>query len=394
MSFFTWLASKLGTTTVPLTSDEYNEEFWNLASSLYVRELAFRSSVNLIAKAVAKCEFKTFTNGEEVKGDEWYLWNVEPNQNQSSSVFLNKLIAKLYEKNECLVVETLDRQLLVADSYQVKPYALYGYTFSGVTVDAYTFPSVFHQRDVLYFRLNSEDVRRLVNGLHEAYGRLAEYAQKAYMKSRGQKGILEIGNAATGKKDFEETLKKLMNERFKSYFESDSAVMPLTDGYKYTEQDRKTYNADSTRDIRAQIDDVFVFNARAFGIPPALLLGELADTSKAIDSLLTFCVDPLTDLLSEEINRKRNGKAVLKGTKVKIDTTAIRHVDLLSVATAIDKLISSGAFCVNDVRELVGDEPIDKPWAWQHWMTKNYSTVNELLEALQKEMQQKSKGGG
>lgn len=40
-----------------------------------------------------------------------------------------------------------------------------------------------------------------------------------------------------------------MNERFKPYFEEDSAVLPLTDGYKYTEQQYKTYSADSTRDI-------------------------------------------------------------------------------------------------------------------------------------------------
>lgn len=54
----------------------------------------------------------------------------------------------------------------------------------------------------------------------------------------------------------------------------------------------------------------------------------------------------------------------------------------ISVSTAIDKLISSGAFCINDIRELVGEPPIDEPWAKQHFMTKNYSTVSELLKAL------------
>lgn len=74
---------------------------------------------------------------------------------------------------------------------------------------------------------------------------------------------------------------------------------------------------------------------------------------------------------------------MLDGTTLVIDTTAVKHVDLLSVATAIDKLIGSGAFCINDIRRLVGKEPIDAPWAWQHWITKNYATVEELLEAIQ-----------
>ena len=33
-----------------------------------------------------------------------------------------------------------------------------------------------------------------------------------------------------------------------------------------------------------------------------------------------------------------------KGTYLKIDTKCIKHVDLLSVANAIDKLIASGCF--------------------------------------------------
>jgi HK97 family phage portal protein len=292
-------------------------------------------------------------------------------------------MTKLFEENECLVVETSDNQLLIADSYCKQTYALYGYKFSHVTVDEYTFLRTFEMKDVLFFRLNNEDVRQLINGLHESYGKLAEYAQKAYQKSRGQKGIMSISSKASGAPDFEKKLEQMMNERFKTYFGADNAVLPLTDGFEYKEQDRKTYNADSTRDIRAQVDDIFVFTARAFGIPPALILGELSDTSKAIDSMLTFCIDPVCDMIQEEINRKRNGqKNFLAGTFLKIDTKSIKHIDLLAVSTSIDKLISSGAFCINDIRWLVGDEPIDEPWARQHWMTKNYSTVSDIMDAM------------
>lgn len=84
------------------------------------------------------------------------------------------------------------------------------------------------------------------------------------------------------------------------------------------------------------------------------------------------------------INRKRYGYAGFKnGNYVQIDTKAIKHVDLLSVSTAIDKLIASGAFCINDIRKLTGETIIDEAWANQHFMTKNYATVADLLESLQ-----------
>ena len=49
------------------------------------------------------------------------MWNYSPNANESSTVFLRKLVAKLYMYNEALVVETLPQKhtdaLVVADSW-------------------------------------------------------------------------------------------------------------------------------------------------------------------------------------------------------------------------------------------------------------------------------------
>ena len=73
----------------------------------------------------------------------------------------------------------------------------------------------------------------------------------------------------------------------------------------------------------------------------------------------------------------------MKGNYLKIDTKAIKHIDLLSVSTAIDKLIGSGSFCINDIREAIGEEPIDEDWARQHFITKNYETVELALKALE-----------
>lgn len=332
----------------------------------------------MIARSISKCEFKTIMNGTETQGDEYYLWNVEPNRNQNSSAFLQKLICTLYRDNECLVIETDDRQLLVADSFIHDEYALYDDIFSNVTVGDYVFKKSFRQSDVLYFKLCNKNINRLLKLVYESYGKLLAYGEKYYLRSRGTKGTLEIPGMFSGDEDAKSRVDAYLSNQTKAFLESDNGVLPIYQGYKYTDLGSKTYANDSTRDIRAMIDDVYDFTARGFGIPPAMLRGDIANVNDAVDNYLTFCIDPLVDLLSEEINRKRNGKSgFLRGNRIVIDTRCIKHVDLLGVSTAIDKLISSGVFCINDIRQLVGDEPIDEHWAWEHWITKNYTKLEE-----------------
>ena len=348
---------------------------------MYVRELAFWQCTNLVANAVSKCEFKTFDRGKEIKGEEYYLWNIEPNKNQNSSVFLQKMISKLFSENEVLVVEA-NGQLLVADSYTRRDYALLDDIFEQVTVGDFKFERSFVQSDVLFIRLHSKNMRPLVNGLYETYKKLIDYGMRSYNKSRGTKGVLSIDTIAAGDQRAQQIFEDLKNSGFKRFADAENAVLPMWKGMNYTDLGSKTYSNEGTRDIRAMIDDVCDFTARAFGVPPALLSGDVQGVSDALDQFLTFCVDPLCDLLSEEINRKRYGKDVLRGSRMQIDTKCVKHVDLLSVSTAIDKLIASGAFSVNDIRNVVGEPEIDEPWANQHFMTKNYSTVQDLLDAI------------
>lgn len=383
LNFKKWLVEKLGGTVEQTKIVDVDwQEFLGLMDNAYIRELAFWTCVNKIANALSKCEFKTYLGNKSVKKTEYYLWNVEPNKNQNASAFLTKLIGKLYLNNEALVVEA-NGQIFVADDYQKTVYAMYDHRFSGVTVENFTFAKTFYQNEVLYFQLNSIDMRRLVNLLYSSYNDLMQYAANAYKKSRGSRGILDIDAQAQAEDDFSETLQELMTNYFKRFFESENAVLPLYDGYKYTELQSKTYSSESTRDIKALADDIFDFTARAFSFPPSLAKGDVQDTGKATDELLTFCIDPLARMLEKEINRKRNGLAgFLSGNYLKIDTTAVKHIDIFDIATPVDKLISSGAFTINDIRRLIGESRIDESWADQHFITKNYSTIQELLDSL------------
>ncbi len=383
-----WLIKKMFKDTtkyVNMADIMSDQDVQNAAYEIYLRELAFWTCVNKIANAVSKCEFKTFYRGKEVKEKEYYLWNVEPNQNQNATAFLNKLIGKLYRENEALVVE-INNRLYVADAYSKEKFALKDYRFDGIVIDDYQLSESKYMSDVLFFELNSKDIRKLINGMYESYAKLFSYAQKAYTKSRGHKGILNIEAVAQESENFKKTFDDLMTNHFKNFFDKDNAVLPLFDGYGYQDisQNAKTYSTESTRDIKALADDIFEFTARGFSFPPSLAKGDVQDTSKAVDELLTFVIDPLCKMMQQEINRKRNGfTGFAAGNYIKIDTLAVKHIDIFDIATPVDKLISSGAFTINDIRKVIGEPMIEEEWADQHFITKNYSTIQDLLESME-----------
>lgn len=381
MGFKNWLAEHIFSKE-PINAGAVGEGSPAAVSmELFVRELAFWTCVNLMANAVSKCEFKTFYSGKEMKGEEYFLWNYSPNKNQSKNVFLHKWIAALYKNNEALVVEA-NGQLMVADSFAHEEYAMQDDVFKNVTVGTFTFKRDFYQQDVLYIQLNEANMRSIINGLYACYEKLLNYSMKAYQKSRGIKGILELASAPSGENKEKENLNEVFQDMFKSFAQAESSILRLNRGLKYTPLTLPSQN-EGTRDIRAMIDDVFDFTAKGFGIPAALLSGQVAGTKDAVDDFITFAVDPLVNLLETEINRKRNGKkGISAGNYIKIDTRAIRHIDVMNAPAGIEKLISSGVYCVNDILRLLGDPIIDEPWAWKHYITKNFAEIQEVLREV------------
>lgn len=380
MTFIDWLRTKFSGGTIPLSGTDlhaYADEYAALSGDVYIREMALWSAINLVANAISKCEFKTFVSGTETQGREWYLWNIEPNKNQNSSAFIREWIAKLMIHNECLIVEQ-NGELLIADSFEHKEYALYNDVFSGVTVGDFTFSRFFNQSEVLYFRLHSKNMRAVTDGLYSSYSQLISYSMNAYRRSRGTKGVFKYESIPVAGSQEKVAFDALINEKIGKWLTSDNAALPLGKGQSWEEKPQKTYASESTRDIRAQIDDVSDFTAKAFGIPPALLRGDVAGTKDALNQFLTFCIIPLVDMLQEEINRKRNKyDGVIAGTRIKIDIRSIKHFDVLDMANSVEKLISSGCYSINEIRELLGEERVDEPFADKHFITKNFGEITE-----------------
>lgn len=352
-------------------------------TQLAIEELAVVSAINLIASAVSKCEFRTYIDGKEVKADEYYLWNIEPNANQNSSQFEQELISKVLYYGDGLVVG-INGQMIIADSFVHDEYATREDVFRSVTRGTMNFSQSFRMSDVLYFKLGNVNVRALLAKTLTGYNNLLTTSIGKHKRSGGRKGILDINATASGNKDFKTKFADLMNNRFKSYFEAENAVLPLENGYTYSEQPPAAKGTTSEIvDIAAITKEAFDRVAQAYKIPPALMRGDVADVGQHVDNLLTFCVDPLTDMMAEEINRKRFGKkGFLAGSFIDIDTTTIKHIDIFAVAVQADKLIACGLYDIDELRRKLGDAELNTDWSKKHMMTKNYSPVDGVLNAL------------
>lgn len=344
-----------------------------------VQLLAFQAAKNKIANAFSKCEIQKFENGKKVEDEDHYRFNYEPNRNQSASEFKKQLVSKLLVGNECLIID-INREYFIADSFAKETEGAKANKYRDIVVNNKTIKKVCSENDVLYFKLNNNNITGIVETLSKTYSDIIQYSEASYRRSKGRKAVLNIEARASSNPKFSENVDKLYNKDLRSFFEADNAVLPLFEGFNYDELTAVKGATDAnTRDLKAQIDDVFDFTARAFNIPVGLLKGDIVDTEQMTHDLLTYCIEPIAKLIEDELIRKKIGlTGFIYGNTFKVSTSRITNVDIIKSATAVDKLIASGVCSINEIRERFKLERLDEDWASKHFITKNYTTFTDL----------------
>lgn len=381
ISIMRWLRSAVGAGKMEEVSCR---ELMEAGEEYRVRELAFWCCTNLIANALGRCDFRTFLNGVEIREREHYLWNVEPNVNQSSTVFIHKLVASLYQNNEALIVPTRRRDggdaLVVADDWQEPAdYPSRQHEYQGVQVGEVIYDKTFREGAVLHLKLNHCDIGPVVRGLFQSYSRLLSAAMNNYTWNNGQHWKVTVNQIAGGRENWAQDFQKMVEQQIRPFLNSNSSVLPVFDGYNYENASKFTEGQRDASHIRSMVQDIFDFTANAFLIPPVLLRGQVEGTADAVSRFLTNCVDPLADQLGEEINRKRYGyEAWRRGSCMRVDTSAIQHFNLFANAASVEKLIGSG-YSYNDVQRAAGGQEINEPWANEHFLTKNFAKAEDVL---------------
>ena len=183
----------------------------------------------------------------------------------------------------------------------------------------------------------------------------------------------------------QEQIDAMFNDQFKTFFEADNAgaVFQLQDGYELDNfSNTSKGNKLDSRDIKSLVDDIIDFVSMAFHVPKGMLKGDVVDVSKQTDNFLMFCINPLIELITDEINRKFYTKEeYLSRTYLKVDTSRIKYVDITELANACDVFFRIGVNSINDILRMLGREPIDEEWADMRYVTKNYESV-ENAESL------------
>lgn len=387
LNFFKLLRPQNGESGTTDYADITCSAFEQAAQEYQIRELCFWTCVNMIANSLGRCEVKTYRAGKLERGREYYMWNVEPNANQNATAFFHKLVARLCQDNEALIISTGSYNghdtIAVADDWEEpEDKGNQENRYRGVTLGNKSYDKTFRERDIMHLKLNHMDIKPVIDAMFASYVRLVQAAMKSYEWENGQHWKVKINQIAQNGENWHETFQKMLASQIRPFMESPSAVLPVFDGYEYEDASSKqaVKSADRSREAKKLIEDIFDFTARGFGIPAVLINGTVEGVKDAQARYLTGCIDPICDQLSEEGTRKRFGyEGWSRGDYLRVDSSAIIHFDLFSNAANIEKLVGSGAFSLNDVLRAAGQATINEPWADEHYMTKNIGLVEELL---------------
>lgn len=162
---------------------------------------------------------------------------------------------------------------------------------------------------------------------------------------------------------------------FTSFKTNSIAIVPKLKGFDYKEEANGSNNGKSVDELTKLKKDLVDDVANILGIPTSLVHGDMADFETAIKAFIKFCNGPLVKKIKDELNAKLiDKKDYLKGDR--IDVIGVQAKDPLEIAEAIDKLVASGSFNRNEVREMVGKDKVDNPILDEFVITKNYQSAS------------------
>lgn len=346
----------------------------------YLKIMAKNTVLDFVARTMSTLEVK-FKN-KDCTADWEYILNVRPNNDMSAATFWEKFFYRLMDDNEVLVIFTEDNQLLIADDFSRTEYAVYDDVFTGVTVKNYVFQKSFNMSDVIYIEYNNDKLDRFTKGLFEDYSELFGRIIEIAMRNNQIRGSVSINATATAneKKDENgktrtEKLQEYVDKIYQAFKTKSVAIVAKVKNIDYEEYTNKqgvsNQSLDELNKMKTSlIDDV----ANAIGVPTALIYGEKAELDSNLQAFRKLCLAPLMKKLQDELMAKIITKKEYKnGERIKV--SKVLPVSILENATQIDKIVSSGTFLRDEVREVTDYDPLPNGEGQQLIMTKNYEKV-------------------
>lgn len=346
----------------------------NIPNELYYKELALYTVSSLIANAISRSDINCYIDGKMVRNEDFFKLNVSPNENETSSYFWHKVINNVIRKNKCLVVETNDGNLYVADNYVIeKSQPIKGDVYSGVVVGDFRFVRYFDQSNTYMFRLNNISGAELISGLNESYSKIINAAQKDFIRNHSFRYKLRVNSVKEGDESFNEYFENVVKSYMNKYLENDDAVIPIYEGYEFESDNKNSYAADDFIKLKK---DLFETVFSTYHVPISLINGNITNMKEIVAALLSFGVDPFADMITESLNKGAGVENYVNGNYFKVNTSVINHRDIVENAANIANLISCGYSCIDEIRIANGDAPLNTEWSRAHFLTKNFDYID------------------
>jgi HK97 family phage portal protein len=370
-----------GTREDPLFEEMFEEElnlFMQAKKNTYMKKLAVDTCVSFLARTISQSTFNVKDGKTYVKDTLHYKLNVRPNLNQTAVTFWEDVVHKLIYDNEALIVKTDTDDLVIADSFTQNEFALYEDIFSDVTVGDYTYTRTFKQSEVIHLRYRNIKLMGLIQGLADDYADMFTALMKAQIRKSQIRALIKIGARVSTARDGREKIQNFINKVYSAVgTNTDVALIPQQEGYEYDEKNSGNVgNGQSFDEVNKVTNGFFDRVAMLIGIPSSLIYGNMADVEKQTKNYIRFTIKPLLKKIEAEINAKFfTEEEYQRGEKLEV--SPVSYYDVIEIASAIDKLMSSGFAKGNEVRRAVGWEDSDDPNLEKHLLTKNYAIMDE-----------------
>jgi HK97 family phage portal protein len=352
--------------------------------------LAREKAVNMIAKAIAKSEIVVSDGSTRVIDDNYISLNVRPNPNQSGTEFWFTVVKTLLLRGEALVVP-VSGKLYLAQSWTTDNYVLAEKYYSNITITDGTDTLLLHARypagEVLHFRLKNTKLRLLEDSVLSAYGEVMSAMTEFNRIAATPRFKFSVdANASFRKKDangneIKITLDDVIENLREQLGKSGIQVIRETKGteLKYMDIDSKV----SAEDFNAMADRMNETCAMVYDIPLSVFTGELMDSEdeNATNAFVTFALEPIVEMMNDVLASRFVGtKEYIRGERAFIWLARFKHTDVIDTADNLDKLRGIG-FSFDEIRGMVGYEPLGTEWSQARALTKNYAVEGEEGDA-------------
>lgn len=360
----------------------YDLEFIKEASDrAYLKRWSIDTCVNHIARTMSQTKF---TVEDEVNQKDYrtveYKLNVRPNTDESAATFWQKLTRKLILDNEVLVIKTDTDDLVIADDWEREEWSLYDDIFKNIVVGDYKLERNYLMKEVIYLVFSNSTLTSYLNGLFRDYGQIFGRMIKMNLMSNQIRATLSMDSNQANNETNKKAMQNFINKTYEAFEKNDIAIAPVQKGFEYKEHSSGASGNKGQsliEDLGKVPEQLLKFVARTLGIPVGLILGETADVEAMTQNYMKFCVNPLIEKVTDELNAKLLSEKESK-SGVYIQASSIDEYNPIEKSEAIDKLVASGAFTRNEVRKMAGYGQVDDPEMDEFILTKNYQTQKDV----------------